>query len=87
MIDKTNKSNWIFCPNCNNKTRIKIRQDTLIKNLPLYCPKCKQENLITVEKLKMVIIKEPDAKTQSQQQGNNTSLLLALLIIATSFMA
>jgi len=58
--------NWLLCPVCNNKTRNKIRTDTELKNFPLYCPKCKQENLISVRKLKVTIIREPDAKTQSQ---------------------
>ena len=57
---------WITCPVCNGKTRIKIRSDTTIEHLPLYCPKCKQENLINVKHLKITIIKEPDAMTQSQ---------------------
>ena len=37
---------WIICPICHSKTRLKIRNDTELKNFPLYCPKCKQETLI-----------------------------------------
>ncbi|WP_446499938.1 cysteine-rich KTR domain-containing protein [Listeria seeligeri] len=57
---------WILCPICKNKTRIRIRHDTILKKFPLYCPKCKQEKLINVNSLEITIIKEPDAKTQSQ---------------------
>lgn len=57
---------WVFCPVCKNKTRIKIRVDTELKNFPLYCPKCKQETLINIQELNMSVIIEPDAKTQSQ---------------------
>ena len=57
---------WIYCPICHNKTRLKIRADTELKKFPLYCPKCKQENLINVKNFKMTIINEPDAKTQSR---------------------
>lgn len=57
---------WIYCPICHNKTRLKIRADTELKKFPLYCPKCKQENLINVKNFKMTIIREPDAKTQSR---------------------
>ncbi len=57
---------WILCPVCSNKTRLKIRKDTLLENFPLFCPKCKQETIITVLQFRMSIIKEPDAKTQSQ---------------------
>jgi len=64
MPDKT--MSWILCPICQNKTRSKIRQDTILINFPLYCPKCKQEKLIDLKQMKITINKEPDAKTQSQ---------------------
>jgi len=60
------KKDWILCPVCGNKTRLKIREDTILKNFPLFCPKYKQETIIAVQKLNMSVIKEPDAKTQSQ---------------------
>ena len=59
-------SEWILCPVCKNKTRIKIRQDTVLLNFPLFCPKCKQETLVNINELNMLVVKEPDAKTQSQ---------------------
>ncbi|HBH0439357.1 cysteine-rich KTR domain-containing protein, partial [Clostridioides difficile] len=40
------KDKWILCPVCGNKTRLKIRADTELKNFPLFCPKCKTETLI-----------------------------------------
>ena len=46
---------------CGGKTRNRIRKDTILKNYPLYCPKCKQEVLIEVKDLQVTIIKEPDA--------------------------
>ena len=49
-------SNWIRCPKCNNKTRLKIRKDTILKNFPLYCPKCRQEMLIDVQRLDISVI-------------------------------
>ena len=59
-------SEWVRCPVCGNKTRLQIRKDTELKNFPLYCPKCKQEVLINVRQLKISVIKEPDAQTQSR---------------------
>ena len=56
-----NMMEWVICPICNNKTMIKIRKDTQLKNFPLYCPKCKKESLICVNNFKIEIIKEPDA--------------------------
>ena len=48
-------SEWIMCPICGNKTRDKIREDTELKNFPLYCPKCKQESLIDAKNLQVDI--------------------------------
>ena len=56
-----NMMEWVICPICQNKTRLKIREDTIMKNFPLYCPKCKQETLINIRNLNVSIIKEPDA--------------------------
>ena len=55
------KIEWILCPFCGSKTRLKIRDDTVLENFPLYCPKCKHETLITVRKLNLSIVQEPDA--------------------------
>ena len=55
------KCEWILCPVCGNKTRNKIRKDTVLENYSLYCPKCRQERLIKVDNLKITVIKEPDA--------------------------
>lgn len=57
---------WILCPTCKSKTRTKIRPDTVLENFPLFCPKCKQETLISVREFNTSVIKEPDAKTQSR---------------------
>ncbi|MCI8668091.1 MAG: conjugal transfer protein [Lachnospiraceae bacterium] len=57
---------WIRCPVCENKTRLQMREDTELKNFPLYCPKCRRETLIEAKNLQITIITEPDAKTQSQ---------------------
>ena len=55
------KIEWILCPLCHNKTRNRIREDTVLKNYPLYCPKCRQEVLIKVQYLQITVLKEPDA--------------------------
>ena len=56
---------WLLCPICHNKTRVKINGNTILKNFPLYCPKCKNEILINAEKFNIEVLKEPDAQTQS----------------------
>ncbi len=52
------KTEWVRCPVCGNKTRLQIRADTELKNFPLYCPKCKQERLIGVKNLQVTVIKK-----------------------------
>ncbi|MFI3201150.1 MAG: cysteine-rich KTR domain-containing protein [Eubacteriales bacterium] len=48
---------WVLCPMCRNKTRLKLRVDTELKNFPLFCPKCKQETLINAKETKVTVIK------------------------------
>ena len=55
------KADWLLCPVCDNKTRIKLRQDTILTNLPLFCPKCRRETLVNVHHMITTIIKEPAA--------------------------
>lgn len=59
------KTEWVRCPVCGNKTRLQIRNDTELKNFPLYCPKCKQETLIEAKNLQVTVIKRLEAKKQS----------------------
>lgn len=55
------KNRWIMCPCCKGKTRIKIREDTELYKFPLFYPKCKREQIINVQQLKVTVITEPDA--------------------------
>lgn len=54
------KTEWIRCTACRAKNRDRVREDTILKNYPLYCPKCKHETLIEVENLQVTVIKELD---------------------------
>lgn len=55
------KIKWIFCPVCKGKTRMQIRDDTVLENFPLYCPKCKVETLISAKEAQIIVVKEPVA--------------------------
>lgn len=57
---------WLLCPVCGKKTRLQIREDTILENFPLFCPKCKRESLIQVKQLNTLLIKEPDTQMQSR---------------------
>ena len=59
---------WIRFPVCGSKTRDRIREDTVLKNYSLYCPKCKQETLIEVQNLQITVTKEPDAELINNRQ-------------------
>ena len=52
------KYKWVLCPVCGSKTRLKLREDTSLENYPLFCPKCKQERLISAKDLKVVVVEE-----------------------------
>lgn len=58
------KEEWLLCPSCGSKTRVKLRQDTRLENFPLFCPKCKQESLIEAKDLQVTVVKRFKAKTQ-----------------------
>lgn len=53
---------WVICPVCKSKTRVKLRQDTVLVNFPLFCPKCKQESVISAENMKINIVGETTDK-------------------------
>lgn len=55
---------WILCPVCGSKTRDKIREDTELKNFPVFCPKCKRETIINVRQFQITVVQEPAAKPQ-----------------------
>lgn len=60
------KTEWILYPVCGNKTHDRKREDTVLKNYPLYCPKCKLETLIEFERYLLEI--------QQVLGGNESSL-------------
>lgn len=59
-VKMQNHTQWILCPVCSNKTRDRIREDTVLKNYSHYGPKCKQETLIEAENLKVTVIQKQE---------------------------
>lgn len=51
---------WLLCSICKSKTRLQLREDTELKNFPLYCPKCKQKTLINVKDLQITVIQKQE---------------------------
>lgn len=50
------ETKWLLCPVCHGKTRVKIREDTVLHNFPLFCPKCKNEKLIDMNHFTMTLV-------------------------------
>ena len=44
---------WVHCPKCGSKTRLRLRQDTVLIHFPLFCPKCRQETLIDAREFRI----------------------------------
>lgn len=49
----SNKEHWILCPACGSKTRARLLPDTVLRNFPLFCPKCRRESIINVQNYKV----------------------------------
>lgn len=57
MEEKMKQENWLLCPTCTCKTRLKLREDTELKNFLLFCPKCKMVTLINVHNFVTEVVK------------------------------
>ncbi|MDD2992132.1 MAG: cysteine-rich KTR domain-containing protein [Pygmaiobacter sp.] len=51
---------YIRCPECGEKTDVKVYEDTTLLHFPLVCPHCKKEFIINVIQFKMTVDKEID---------------------------
>ena len=55
---------WVLYPVCGAKTRLRLLQRTVLRDFPLFCPKCKWESIICAQNFRIEIINQPDAKTR-----------------------
>lgn len=55
---------WLLCPVCGAKTRLRLLQRTVLRDFPLFCPKCRQERIINAQNFKIELINQLDAETQ-----------------------
>ncbi len=60
-MDNKDCFQWLHCPICDSKTKIKVYEDTVLLNFPLFCTRCKKEILIGEFKFNIVVSDEPDA--------------------------
>ena len=52
------EATFVLCPLCGGKPRLKLLSDTVLKNYPLFCPKCKKEVIINAEHLEVTVTKK-----------------------------
>ncbi|MBS4905805.1 MAG: conjugal transfer protein [Subdoligranulum variabile] len=48
-------ADWLLCPLCKRKTKVKILSETVLLHFPLYCPRCKKESIISVVEDRMLL--------------------------------
>lgn len=60
----TAEERWVLCPACGAKTRLRLLQRTVLREFPLFCPKCRQESIINAQNFQIKIADQPDAETQ-----------------------
>ena len=60
----TTEEQWVFCPVCGAKTRLRLLRQTVLLDFPLFCPKCRRERIINAKKFQIEEVNQPDAKTQ-----------------------
>lgn len=49
---------FIRCPVCRNKTRTKVRGDTILIRHLVYCPKCKTEFLVNIRDKSVTVLEK-----------------------------
>lgn len=70
---------WLLCPVCGNKTRLKLREDTILEKFPLYCPKCRQETLINVQQIYVRYQRARRKDAEPMNLWDNTSQLVGFV--------
>lgn len=45
------ESEWVLCPVCSRKTRVKVNRNTEVKRFPLYCHRCLQTTVIDIKNM------------------------------------
>ena len=68
---KKDRFRFLPCLNCGTQTDTKVLPETVLVRYPLFCAKCRQETLVDVVKMKMVLsdgTDEPSEDAIAQQE-------------------
>ena len=55
---------WVLYPVCGAKTRLRLLERTVLRDLPLFCPKCRRESIISASNFQIENVYLPDTKAQ-----------------------
>ena len=55
MDNMSMEKQWVRCPVCNGKTKTMVNEDTVLYRFPLFCPRCKQETIISVGRFNVIV--------------------------------
>ena len=55
---------WLLCPICGVKMRLRLLEWTVLRDLPLFCPKCRRESIISASNFQIENVYLPDTKAQ-----------------------
>ena len=59
---------WLLCPVCGAKTRLRLLQRTVLREFPLYCPKCRRESVISARNFQ-IETRRKDAVLTTEGRG------------------
>ena len=62
---------WVLCPICGNKTRTKIRPDTILEIITLFCRGGNLETLISAIDLNVAVIPQQIAESAGAVNGQD----------------
>ena len=43
------ENGWLTCPNCGHGKILRMTEETRVKNLPVYCKKCRCESMVNID--------------------------------------
>lgn len=55
---------WILCHICGAKTRLRLLRKTMLRDFPLFCPKCRRESIINARNFQIERVNQSDAERQ-----------------------
>ena len=45
------KDGWLMCPRCKRGKVLRVTEETVARNLPVFCRRCCQESIVNIERL------------------------------------